>query len=81
MLYKIKHLIEITPITLPDGLPDDPSKAFLKENGELVVYNKLSTHGDVELKDVEPDVWALRKRSIDTLTMKKRLNLNWYRRW
>lgn len=36
-LWSIKHLIEIIPITFPDGFPEDGdlSKCYLYENGEL----------------------------------------------
>lgn len=36
-LWQIKHLIELTPITFPDGYPEDGdlSKCHLYENGEM----------------------------------------------
>merc|ERR1711892_1465788 len=41
LLYKIKHIVQITPITFPQGMPEDfdPDKyGFkLKENGEFIV--------------------------------------------
>lgn len=81
MLYKVKHLIEITPITLPDVMPEDKKNGFLKENGEFVTYNKLATHGDIGLTEVEADVEEVRRKNVDKVTMKRRLNLKWYDRW
>ncbi|GLV43748.1 uncharacterized protein CBL_06928 [Carabus blaptoides fortunei] len=45
MLWKIKHLIKIAPITFPNGVPteDDLDCTHLRENGELVV-NKRKVH-------------------------------------
>ncbi|XP_014281651.1 large ribosomal subunit protein uL30m [Halyomorpha halys] len=44
MLYNVKHLIKVTPIRTPDGLPenDDLGSGYLKPNGEFVVSKRLS---------------------------------------
>lgn len=40
-LWKVKHLVEIKPITFPDGFPTSPKGTYLKENGELRVMKSL----------------------------------------
>ncbi|XP_030756851.1 39S ribosomal protein L30, mitochondrial [Sitophilus oryzae] len=42
-LWKIKHLIEIVPITFPDGFPAADDRTCLHENGELRIVKKLNT--------------------------------------
>ena len=80
-LYKVKHLVEITPITFPNGIPSDPKDGFLKENGEFIVYDKLKPVGADSIEQVQKDVDAIRKRDVDGATLKKRLSLQWQSRW
>ena len=42
-LYQIKHLIKITPIRTPNGLPEDGDlgAGHLNENGEFVISPRL----------------------------------------
>jgi len=46
ILFKIKHLVTITPVTFPNGIPDDfePDKYGykLKSNGEFEIYDTLN---------------------------------------
>ena len=41
-LWKIKHLVKISPITFPNGFPDenDLNGSFLKENGEFWITKR-----------------------------------------
>jgi len=80
VLYRIKHMIEIKPITFPHGMPTDPSQGFLKENGEYISYNKLDSPG-INVEQGEKDIQELRRVNLDSDTLKIRLNLNWYSRW
>jgi len=45
ILFKIKHLIEIKPVTFPNGMPDDfnpdTSGFQIKSNGEFIVHPSL----------------------------------------
>ncbi|CAG9772628.1 unnamed protein product [Ceutorhynchus assimilis] len=41
-LWKVKHTIEIIPITFPDGFPKENDRTYLKENGELRIIKSLS---------------------------------------
>lgn len=40
-LWKVKHLIEIKPVTFPDGFPQNAEGTYLKENGQLVIRKEL----------------------------------------
>jgi len=75
-LFKIKHLIEIKPITMPYGMPEDPSKAFLKENGEFVSYNLLEKER-LSLDDAVEYVEKRNERHMDEQTLKHRLKKQW----
>jgi len=79
-LYKIKHLIEIKPITFKYGFPQDPKQGFLKENGEVISYNLLESD-KIELEEAEKQIDDLKKRSVDGPTLKHRLRRNWFSRW
>ncbi|ODM89437.1 39S ribosomal protein L30, mitochondrial [Orchesella cincta] len=79
-LYKVKHLVQITPITMPQGMPEDPEHAFLKENGEFIGYNLLSHH-DIKLDDAKKGIVAQREKFMDGETLKTRLRTQWYSRY
>ncbi|CAL8148081.1 unnamed protein product [Orchesella dallaii] len=80
LLYKLKHLIEITPITTPQGMPDDVENAFLKQNGEFVGYNLLSHH-NVKVDDATNAEIKRRKKYLDGETIKGHLHKQWYTRY
>jgi len=80
-LYRVKHLVEITPITTPQGLPDSPENGFLKENGEFVAYNLLKEHGSLSLEEAEKVQEEHLKNNIDIATVRQRLHERWYSRW
>ncbi|XP_044731082.1 39S ribosomal protein L30, mitochondrial [Chrysoperla carnea] len=42
-LWRVKHLVEIKPITFPNGEPteNDINCSYLKENGELIISKSL----------------------------------------
>ncbi|KAL1138818.1 hypothetical protein AAG570_008880 [Ranatra chinensis] len=79
-LYKIKHLIQITPIRTPNGLPDgnDLRAGYLKENGEFIVT-----------KRVQPDEVRLRATHefqtdparLDSETLIKQSREKWNNPW
>jgi len=64
ILFKIKHIVEITPLTFPNGIPDDfdPEKHGykLKRNGEFLVHPSLRVDVD---KMVENAEWMKLTRS------------------
>lgn len=42
-LWRVKHLVEIKPITFPNGEPteNDINCSYLKENGELIISKSI----------------------------------------
>lgn len=80
MLYTIKHLIEITPVKTPYGLPDTPENGFLKENGEFVSYNLLSPHG-MDIDKANEYLKQHYEQHMDNDTLKLRLHHRWFSRY
>ncbi|XP_063240756.1 large ribosomal subunit protein uL30m [Bacillus rossius redtenbacheri] len=75
-LWKIKHLVRITPITCPHGLPEegDYSGTYLKEDGQFVVSRRLK----VDPARVEAtDKFLSDGNKMDGATLKKQLRLKW----
>lgn len=78
MLWKVKHLVKITPLRIPKDLPDDvdPRSCFLKENGEFIYSPHLHV-SEAALKEDEniaKTKWP--KKFIDDHTRK-----NWEYPW
>lgn len=76
-LWKIKHLIDIQPITFPCGLPDGKSMTQLKENGELVVKHLSLSEERLKASD---DFINDRKR-LDKDTLRRHLRKVWLNGW
>lgn len=74
MLWSIKHLIRVKPITFPDGFPtqEDIYGTFLKQTGELVIAERLRVAPDELRRDPEYE----RKR-LDKQTIRLNLRLKW----
>ncbi|KAM3966491.1 mitochondrial ribosomal protein L30 [Aphomia sociella] len=75
-LWKVKHLIKITPITFPYGEPTekDIKHTVLKENGQCIVTKML----EIDNKQIE----ALEKfdndfKKMDSTTIKRDSRLKW----
>ena len=80
LLFKVKHLIRITPITLPQGIPDasDLSGARLQENGQLVFVPQLKKDAEqAELQQIQETP----SNHMDGETLRKHLRLNWIKPW
>ncbi|XP_072382140.1 uncharacterized protein mRpL30 [Diabrotica undecimpunctata] len=45
-LWKIKYMINITPITFPNGFPNITDVTYLQENGELNIIKNNAVHKD-----------------------------------
>nr|SVE77290.1 EOG090X0EYV [Daphnia lumholtzi] len=75
-LWKVKHLIRVTPITFPQGLPEDgdAAGALLQDNGELVFIPKLKSDALMAATQSKPED---RRDYLDTDTVKKHLRLKW----
>lgn len=74
ILWSVKHLIRVKPITFPDGFPsdDDIYSTFLKQTGELVVHPRLK----VDVEDLEIDE-ELKLKTLDQRTVREGLRLMW----
>lgn len=77
-LYKIKHLVKITPIRTPDGIPDDPSMGYLHEDGVFVVSKKLEPNS-LRLKLTED--FQTDPARLDAETLKKQSRDKWLNPW
>ncbi|XP_017772291.1 PREDICTED: 39S ribosomal protein L30, mitochondrial [Nicrophorus vespilloides] len=77
-LWKVKHLIKITPITFPNGFPEDVNGTFLKENGELVVNKKLLNSEDrlVAREQFDED-----PQKLDGDTLRRDSRIKWLSGW
>lgn len=73
LLYKIKHLIKITPIRTPNGIPDkdELDSGYLKENGEFVVTQRLKPNPE-RLKLTEQFQTDPARLDADTLIKQSR---------
>lgn len=79
-LWKIKHLIHISPITFPYGEPkiDDINYTFLKENGECIVTKKLEVP---EERIKASELFEKDEKRLDKETIKRDLRLKWLSGW
>lgn len=76
ILWSVKHLIRVKPITFPDGFPseDDLYKTYLKQNGELTVEARLH----VDCQELERDA-ELKKKTLDHRYLQEDLRLMWWK--
>ncbi|XP_064556303.1 large ribosomal subunit protein uL30m [Drosophila montana] len=79
-LWKIKHLIKVTPITFPYGEPtaQDIKHTILKENGECLVTKDI---GPVEVRDAARDAFDQLPKRLDTELLRKDSRLKWLNPW
>ncbi|KAH8386705.1 hypothetical protein KR093_002112 [Drosophila rubida] len=79
-LWKIKHLIKVTPITFPYGEPTehDIKHTILKENGECLVTKDV---GAVEVRLEARDVFDQQPKRLDTELLRKDSRLKWLNPW
>lgn len=79
-LWKIKHLVKITPITFPYGEPTeaDVNHTFLKENGECIVTKQI----EVSPERIEvTENFENRTSRMDGQTLRKDSRLKWLNNW
>lgn len=79
-LWKIKHLIKVTPITFPYGEPtaQDIKHTILKENGECLVTKDI---GPVESRLEARDNFDKQDKRLDTELLRKDSRLKWINPW
>jgi len=87
-MWKVKHLIEVTPITMPYGLPDKAENGYLKENGEFVAINEIKSTQAAEefpeilqIEEAKKTYDNMFKKIPDGMTLKNRLYNNWHHHW
>lgn len=76
MLWKVKHLVKITPITFPYGEPtkDDIKYTVLRENGECLVVKKLEPQ---EMQIEALDKFDADAKKMDSMTIKRDSRHKW----
>ncbi|XP_037929245.1 39S ribosomal protein L30, mitochondrial-like [Teleopsis dalmanni] len=79
-LWKIKHLIKVTPITFPYGEPteDDTKHTYLKENGECIVTKDI---GPIQERLQASNKYDCDPKRLDTDLLKKDARLKWLNPW
>lgn len=78
LLYKVKHMIKISPITFPNGEPtkSDIGSTYLKDNGELVIIKSLKPSEEiVKATEIEDN----KETKMDGETIRKLERLKWIR--
>lgn len=79
-LWKIKHLIRITPITFPYGEPseEDIQYTYLKSNGECIVAKEIK----VEEERIQATEKFIEKPTrLDSDTLKRDTRMKWLNPW
>ncbi|XP_014603376.1 PREDICTED: 39S ribosomal protein L30, mitochondrial [Polistes canadensis] len=74
MLWRVKHLVKITPIKLPDQLPDsdDFGGSYLHENGTFYVIPKIDP-----LRIESTDKFINNPKKLENIRLKEQLRLQW----
>jgi large subunit ribosomal protein L30 len=79
-LWKVKHLVKISPITFPHGEPTaaDVNHTFLKENGDCLVTKRI------EIADSKVEATEQFKKDsnrLDGETLRRDSRLKWLSGW
>ncbi|KAI8035513.1 39S ribosomal protein L30, mitochondrial [Drosophila gunungcola] len=79
-LWKIKHLVKVTPVTFPYGEPtaQDVRHTILKENGECLVTKDL---GPIEIRLEARQDYDEQPKRLDTDLLRKDARLKWLNPW
>ncbi|XP_053680193.1 39S ribosomal protein L30, mitochondrial [Anopheles nili] len=82
-LWKVKHLVEILPITYKYDEPTwaDIESTFLKEDGECVVIRKLQTIEDANSKLTAAEEIRNAENRMVGETLRKDSRLRWLNPW
>lgn len=78
LLWKIKHLIQIKPVTFPNGFPQNVNGTYLKENGEMIVKKEIIPE---ERKLIATDNFKTDPRKLDGDTLRRYLRKKWLDGW
>ncbi|XP_055906523.1 39S ribosomal protein L30, mitochondrial [Eupeodes corollae] len=79
-LWKIKHLIKVTPIVFKFGEPteNDIKHTILKENGECIVTKEI---GQLEERFDATEKFESDPKRLDTELLKRDARLKWLNNW
>lgn len=79
-LWKVKHLVKITPINFPNGQPteDDLNHTILKENGDCVVIKNIDT---LQQRLEAAEKFEKDPRNLDGPTLKRDTRRKWVTPW
>lgn len=77
-LWKIKHVIKITPITYPDGFPTKDDVTRLEENGQLRIMKKIGT---VETRLQLTEAFQKDVKKLDGDTLRRDSRKKWLNGW
>lgn len=74
MLWTVKHLVKITPIKLPDELPDPNylGASYLHENGTLYSVPRIDPLRVESTEKFEND-----PKKLEAIKIKEKLRLQW----
>lgn len=80
LLWKVKHLVKITPITFPHGEPteEDINYTFLKETGECIVAKEIKVD---ESRLQATEEFIKDQKRLDNDTLKRDSRLKWLNPW
>lgn len=76
MLWTVKHVVKITPITFPYGEPKEGDKGYLNDKGQYILIKKIGGDIDEKRLQVSEQVFTDRLR-LDADTLKKKLRDIW----
>jgi len=68
LVYKVKHLVRVTPVSFPNGVPSeadfDPQMAKMTDNGEFVYHPKVKAHAEAVEGAGEGDMMLIQKKTF-----------------
>ncbi|XP_028128046.1 uncharacterized protein LOC114324410 [Diabrotica virgifera virgifera] len=77
-LWKIKYMINITPITFPNGFPHVNDVTYLQENGELNIIKKGAIHKE---QLGASDKFRNDRQRLDGDTLRRHSRQKWLTGW
>jgi hypothetical protein len=81
-LWKVKHLVKITPINFPHGEPSaqDLAHTVLKENGDCIVVKNIEAFKErvVAAEDYDKLIGT---KILDSNTLKRDSRMKWVQAW
>lgn len=79
-LWKIKHLVKITPINFPHGEPTaaDLNHTYLKENGDCVVIKSID---NLNTRLEAAEKFKKNEKELDGDTLRKDTREKWNNAW